>query len=55
MRDKKPTRTYNLTDSIIKAIDKAYEIESKRKGENKNTIVINCIICGLEHLYDVKI
>lgn len=55
MKNKKPTRTYNLTDSIIKAIDKAYEIESKRRGENKNTIVINCIICGLKELYNIEI
>ncbi len=50
---KKVSRTYVFTKNILEAIEKASN--DSKSGDSKNTVVKNCIIYGLEHLYGIKI
>jgi hypothetical protein len=52
----KRKKTYSLTETVISAIEKAYESNvNKKVADNRNSIVQKCIIRGLKEIYNIEV
>jgi hypothetical protein len=50
---KKKGTTVYFPEKVLEAINEL-EKQSEITGENRNTIILKCVVCGLKELYKVN-